>query len=142
VTTPAGEPFPDPGSDGSAAEVADAFFAALAAQDFAGVATVFSDDIHLRALLPAALREWDGQEGVEAAFTRWFGDTEAFEVVDTEVDVIGARLSLRWRVRLRAERVGPGWRVVEQQAYADLDGGRLSTLALVCTGYLAEATDG
>jgi len=142
VTTPAGKPFPNPGPDAPVTAVADAFFDALSDQDFARVGSVFSDDIHLRALLPAALREWDGPTGVEAAFTRWFGDTEAFELVDTEVGLIGARLYLRWRVRLQAERLDPGWQVVEQQAYADLDGDRLSTMSLVCTGYLAESVDG
>jgi len=142
VTTLAGEPVSGSGLTGPMAVVVETFIEALAAQDFARVGSLFSDDVHLRALLPAALREWDGPAGVEAAFTRWFGDTQAFEVVDTEAGVIGARLCLRWRVRLQAERVGPGWRVVEQQAYADLDGDRLSSLSLVCTGYLAEAVDG
>ena len=39
----------------------------------------------------------------------------------------------------RAERLGPGWFTVEQQAYADAgDGGRIARLDLLCTGYRAE----
>ncbi len=124
------------------AAVAETFFEALAAQDFALVASVFTDDVHLRALLPGGFHEWEGPAKLEAAFTRWFGNTEAFELVDTEAVVIGSCLSLRWRARLQAERIGPGWRVVEQEAYAVVDQDRLSRLSLVCTGYLAEPADG
>ena len=57
--------------------------------------------------------------------------------------MIGTRLSLRWRLRLQAERLGPGWFVVEQQAYADIgDDGRIERLSLLCSGYLAEHADG
>jgi hypothetical protein len=52
-------------------------------------------------------------------------------------------LHLRWRLRLQAERLGPGWCTVEQQAYADTDGdGRIARLDLLCTGYRPEGTDG
>jgi hypothetical protein len=124
------------------ASTAETFLAALAAQDFPRVASVFSDDVHLRALLPGGLHEWDGPAKLEAAFTRWFGNTEAFEVVDTEVGRIGPRLCLRWRVRLQAERLGPGWWVVEQEAYGDFDDDRVCALSLLCSGYLAEPVDG
>ena len=142
MTTLAGEPFPDPAPDRPMAAVAEAFFAALAAQDFARVASVFSDDVHLRALLPAALREWDGPAGSRPPSPAGSATPRRSRSWTPRSVSIGARLCLRWRVRLQAERIGPGWRVVEQQAYADVDGDRLSTLSLVCTGYLAEDVDG
>lgn len=142
MTTLAGEPVPASGPEGGMASVAEIFLEALAVQDFSRVASVFSDDVHLRALLPGGLHEWEGRAKLEATFARWFGDTEAFEVVDTEVGVIGPRLCLRWRVRLQAERLGPGWWVVEQEAFGDFDEGRLSGLSLLCSGYFAEPVDG
>jgi SnoaL-like domain len=123
------------------ASVAETFLEALAVQDFPRLASVFSDDVHLRALLPGGLYEWDGTARLEATFARWFGDTEAFEVVDTQVGTIGPRLCLRWRVRLQAERLGPGWWVAEQEAYGDLNDDRLTELSLLCSGYLAEPVD-
>jgi hypothetical protein len=142
VTTLAGEPVPATGPEAAMAAVAETFLAALAVQDFPRVASVFRDDVHLRALLPGGLHEADGAAKLERTFARWFGDTEAFEVLDTEVGVIGPRLCLRWRVRLQAERLGPGWWVVEQEAYGDLEDDRLSELSLLCSGYLAEPVDG
>jgi hypothetical protein len=59
------------------------------------------------------------------------------------VGAVGDRLHLRWRLRLRAERLGTGWFIVEQQAYADTgDDGRISRLDLLCTGYRPEVDDG
>lgn len=119
--------------------VAVTFFEGLAAQDFGRLTSVLSDDAHLRALLPGGLKERDGVDAIETIFTRWFGDAEAFEVVETSVDEIGPVLHMRWRVRMQAERLGRGWFAVEQQAYADRDDeGRIRRLSLICTGYCAE----
>jgi hypothetical protein len=73
-------------------------------------------------------------------FASWFGNTERFELVETTFGKVGGRLHLQWRLRLQAERLGSGWFVVEQQAYADTDdGGRIAGLDLLCTGYRPEA---
>jgi hypothetical protein len=96
----------------------------------------------LRALLPAGLREWTGAQAIADRFARWFGQTEEFQLVDVAVGQVGGRLHLHWRLRLRAERLGPGWFTVEQQVYADTgQDGRIARLDLLCTGYLPEADD-
>jgi hypothetical protein len=143
VTTLSGEPVPASRPEGPNAAVAKTFLDGLATQDFASLASAFTDDVHLRALLPGGFREWDGVSELEARFARWFGDTLAYELVDTHVGLIGPRLSLRWRARLQAERLGPGWHVVEQEAYAEIgDHDQIERLSLVCSGYLAESGDG
>lgn len=119
--------------------VVGTFLDSLAAQDFGRLTSVLSDDAHLSALLPGGLKERAGADAIETIFTRWFGNSDAFEVVETSVDEIGPILHLRWRVRMQAERLGRGWFVVEQQAYADRDeAGRIRRLSLICTGYCAE----
>jgi hypothetical protein len=118
---------------------AGSFVEGLTSQDFAGLGGALAADASLRALLPSGLWEWAGAEAIAHRFARWFGDTEEFELVEATVGEVGGRLHLHWRVRLRAERLGPGWFTVEQQAYADTDGGgRIAQLDLLCTGYLAE----
>ncbi|HEY3464301.1 MAG TPA: hypothetical protein VGL47_04165 [Amycolatopsis sp.] len=112
------------------------FLDGLAGQDFARLADALADDVQLSALVPRGLREARGADEVRATFTRWFGDTDAFELAEADVDEIGARLHLRWRARLRAARLGDGWFVVEQQAFADTaPDGRLARISLVCSGY-------
>ena len=119
--------------------VAGSFVEGLATQDFAELGGALATDACLRALLPSGLREWTGAEAIANRFARWFGDTEAFELVEAAVGEVGGRLHLHWRLRLRAERLGPGWFTVEQQAYADTDGGgRITQLDLLCTGYRPE----
>ena len=115
------------------------FLDSLAAQDFPRLATAFSSDVHLRALLPGEFREWDGAARVTATFKRWLGNTEEYELVEATVDAVGARLHLRWRAHLRAERLGEGWFVVDQEAYVDTDADdRISQLSLLCSGYVAD----
>ena len=115
------------------------FFDSLAAQDFPRLASAFSDDVQLRALLPGEFREWDGAERVTATFRRWFGNTEEYEFVDATVDAANSRLHLRWRAHLRAGRLGDGWFVVDQEAYIDTDADdRICELSLLCSGYVAD----
>ena len=123
--------------------LAGSFLEGLAAQDFARLGGALAAGARLRALLPRGLREWTGGEAVAGQFARWFGDTEDFELVEATLGDVGGRLQLRWRLRLRAERLGAGWFTVEQQAYADAgEDGRIARLDLVCTGYRPEADNG
>ena len=121
--------------------LAGAFLESLAVQDFAQLGGALATDARLRALVPSGLREWTGAEGIAGQFTRWFGATEDFELVEATVGEVGSRLHLHWRMRLRAERLGAGWFTVEQQVYADTDeSGRIVRLDLLCTGYRPEGS--
>jgi hypothetical protein len=122
--------------------LAGSFLEGLAAQDFARLGDALTADVRLRALLPRGPMEWTGSKVIADQLAGWFGDTEGFEVVEANVGEVGGRLHLRWRFRLRAERLGSGWFTVEQQAYADTDdGGRIARLDLLCTGYRREIDD-
>jgi hypothetical protein len=122
--------------------LAGSFLEGLAAQDFAKLADALDPSIRLRALLPAGPKEWTGAETIAGQFARWFGDTENFELAEATVGEVGGRLRLHWRLRLRAERLGPGWFTVEQQAYADAgEDGHITQLDLLCTGYRPEGDD-
>lgn len=115
------------------------FLDALARQDFGRLRATLRDDAELRALVPAGLREWSGPDEICTAFANWFGNTESFELVDAVIGEIGPRLRLRWRVRMRAPRLGDDWCVVEQQVYADTDPcGRIVRMSLLCSGYCSE----
>jgi len=79
---------------------------------------------------------------VKAAFVQWFGHANQFELVDAVVGEVGPRLHMRWRMRLRSDRLGDGWFVVEQQSYADADeSDRIQRLSLLCSGYCSERAD-
>ena len=123
--------------------LAGSFLEGLAAQDFARLGGALTADVRLRALLPPGFREWTGAQVIADQFAHWFGNTEDFELVDATVGEVGGRLHLRWRLRLQAERLGPGWFTVEQLAYADAtDGGHIDRIDLRCTGYRPETDNG
>ena len=118
---------------------AGAFLEALARCDFAGLGRTVADEAAIQALVPRGLREWTGPLGVGEAFAGWFADLDDYELVEAVVGTVGGRLHLRWRARVRGERLGPGWFLVEQDLYADTDGaGRLDHLRLLCSGYCPE----
>jgi hypothetical protein len=124
-------------------EPVGAFLDGLAAQDFAQLGGALAAEARLRALLPSGLWEWAGAGAIANRFARWFGETEEFQLIDAAAGAVGGRLHLHWRVRLRAERLGPGWFTVEQQSYADTGSdGRIAQLDLLCTGYRPEDGDG
>ena len=126
-------------SAGPASGAAERFVARLAMQDFTGLVDALAADAHLRALLPGGLREWSGSTVVAGRFARWFGDTERYEVLDCGCGEIGDRTHLRWRLRLRAERLGPRPVVAEQVSFADLDDdGRIARNDLLCSGFVQE----
>src|ERR1700728_4947607 len=104
---------------------AGSFLEGLSAQDFAQLGGALAAAARLRALLPVGLREWTGAEEIAGRFAGWFGDTQDFDLVEATVGEVGGRLHLHWRVRLRAERLGAGWVLFEQQGYAHThEGGR------------------
>ncbi len=119
--------------------VAGAFLEGLAGQDFDRLASTLDDNATLSALVPLGLREAHGPDEIRATFARWFGDTDDYDVVEAVVGEVGSRLHLRWRMRLRAARLGDGWFVVEQQVYADTTtDGRITRMSLLCSGYCPE----
>jgi len=124
-------------------EAAGMFLGGLATQDFARLGEALAPHVHLRALLPGGLKEWSGVAAVADRFARWFGDTAHFEQLELTAGEVGSRIHLRWRLRLQADRLGPGSFVVEQLAYADADErGLIARIDLLCTGYLPERSDG
>jgi hypothetical protein len=119
--------------------VAGSLLEALAASDFARLTTVLDDDASLTALLPGGFREWRGAVEIAAVFEGWFGNVEECALVDASLGQVGARLQMRWQLRLRGERLGNNTCLVEQYAYADTaSSGRIQRMALLCSGFCKE----
>ena len=114
----------------------DLFLELLARRDFPGMAGCLAPDVRFRALLPPRDVDVTGPDAVLAEFRRWFGDdSETLEMVDAAVGEFGARLYLRWRIRLSSEDGAGGSRVVEQHAFATI-GEHIETLNLLCSGFV------
>lgn len=112
---------------------------ALAARDFASMCDCFEPTATMRALLPSGPCEIQGAEQIVANFRCWFGNAEAFEVLDGTVGDIGSRLHVSWRLRLRPTPWGDvSWHILEQQAYLQA-GERIDLLDLLCSGFMPDA---
>jgi hypothetical protein len=112
---------------------------ALSDGDFRRIATVVSDDATLSALLPGGFRQRQGAAEIAATFDRWFGEAEHCDLIDASLSRVGPRLGMHWRLRVRAERLGPHPMIVEQYAYADTAStGRIQNMSLLCSGFYAE----
>jgi hypothetical protein len=115
------------------------FLEALAVRDFASLTQLCTPDVRLQALVPKGLLEWSGSDEFSAAFERWFGDIQDFQLVDAGIGDVAGTVHMQWRARLTASRIGEGWFAVEQRVYADADDtGRFSRLRLLCSGYRRE----
>jgi hypothetical protein len=119
--------------------VAGSFLDALAAGDYPRMASALAPTARLQALVPRGVRECSGADEICAAFASWFGDADELQMLDIDAGAVGARLHMHWRIRMSAARLGPGWFVVEQHAYAETDSSRaISDLRLLCSGYCPE----
>ncbi len=126
-------------SDTGRFALAGTFVEGIAAQNFDLLAATLDPHVVMRALLPRGFVEYAGAGEVTAAFRGWFGDVEAFELVDATIGDIAGRTVLRWRARVIKPAKGDGWLAIEQQALADLTpGGAIGQLDLMCSGYRQE----
>lgn len=116
--------------------VGGVFLESLADRDYERMATTLDPAARFRALLPPGPMDFEGPDAITAAFSSWFGDAEAFELLDAMVGEIGGRLHLSGRLRLRPApfAMGEGWHVIEQQAYADASD-TIESLDLLCSGF-------
>jgi 2-polyprenyl-6-methoxyphenol hydroxylase-like FAD-dependent oxidoreductase len=125
-----------PAAPQPAREVApgERFLDAIRRRDFAAIESLIAEDARVRALLPRGPVELAGSAGAVAAFRRWFGDVEEFELLDTELGSVADRLRMSWRCRLRW--AGEDFvRIIEQQAYAKVVDGRIVVMDMLCSGF-------
>lgn len=123
------------------AAVADRFLEALAARDFDDLTRCLHPDARMQAVLQPCHDDQDGAEAIAQEFRNWFGAADDFEMVHAEVGRVGPRLRMSWRLRMQPSPLGPGWHLVEQHAFADVDADpdeRITALDMVCSGYNPE----
>lgn len=108
---------------------------AIAAKDDAAVRELVADDVDFRGLTPG--RAWEGRGPdalVEVLFGSWFEDTDEVRAL---LDVTtGAPVEDTLRVSYRlALRNADGDFTAEQQAYYRTEGGRITHLRVLCSGF-------
>ena len=120
----------------SATDTSTALIAALAARDFPRLAGAMTPDVRMRALIPPGLVEITGAEAAAAKFLSWFGNAEALELIRSGSDTVADRQHIFYR--LRVKKSGDVPKLVEQHLLCALEGDRISSLDLVCTGFRSD----
>lgn len=112
----------------------------IVAKDADAMRALVHDDVDFRAVTPG--RYWESTDArsvvEEIVLGTWFApDRRITEVVLLETEAIGALERVRYQ--LGAELTG-GSHLVEQQAYLETRGDRISAIRIVCSGYVRRPT--
>ena len=108
------------------------FVESLAAQDFTALGECLDSEVQFRALIPPGSREASEADGTVEYMRRWFGVADRIELKFADVHPVGDRFSVRYAMRVHEDR----WYDVEQQAYCTVADGRISSMELLCSGFL------
>lgn len=120
----------------SADELGQAFLKALETKDFDGLEKLYKADVRFRATVPSGERL--GKTSLEAAkwYRRWFGDSDFIQILHSDAAPLFNRFYMSYRLRLHDK--DDGWRLIEQQAYCDVQDGQIADMWLICTGFSAD----
>ena len=111
------------------------FVAALAAKDGDALRAVLDPALDFRALTPGKFWECDGADDLvdRVVLGHWFEPTDRItEVLRVDTDDVGARHRVGYRLGVTND---DGDHMVEQQAYYESDGDRITWLRIMCAGY-------
>jgi hypothetical protein len=128
--------------EASASGLAHRFTAALAARDAAALRSLFGREVDFRALTPGRVWEASTPDALvdDVILGSWF---EPGDVIQRIESVQHGQVGTRTRIgyRLRVQNPG-GTFTVEQQAFLDLAGGKITWLRVLCSGFVPVAETG
>ena len=117
------------------------FVDALAQRDWARLEACLAPDIRFRAVIPNEARPFRDKTDAPGAvdqLRKWFGDADPLVLVESDVRLIADRLLIRYRFTGHED---DGDFVVEQNGFAETKKGKLVSLRLVCSGFLAPVSE-
>ena len=120
----------------SATDPGASLVSALGERDFDRLADVLSPTVRMRALIPPGPVDVAGRDMAAARFASWFGDREGLTLMASASEAVGDRVHVSYRLRLKD--ADGQWRIVEQHLFCTIEGGRISALDLVCSGFRPE----
>ncbi len=115
-------------------ELGRRFVDAIVAHDWDALAACFTPDARLVAVVPKEkpFREKAGRDDATALIRAWFGDADITELLSSEVEPLADRIRIAYRIH---EHEPDGWYLVDQIAYATVDGSGFADMNLACSGF-------
>ena len=123
-------------ADAPATHLAARFATALAARDADTLAAMFGSEVDFRALTPGRFWQASSPEVIvrEIILGAWFEPTDVIERVEwAETVPVASRTRLGYRLRVTNPA---GAYTVEQHAYLELTGGKITWLRVLCSGFI------
>lgn len=105
---------------------------AIAAGDAGLIARCFHPDVRFRALTPNTERRGASADDAVAIIADWFREKRDLVLLDATVTPVMGRTKASWRIACVRDGAP---HVVEQVAYCDVADGRITDMALVCSGF-------
>jgi hypothetical protein len=115
--------------------IGESFANAIAAKDADTLLAVLSPSVDFRAMTPNKLFEASSATEIvhDVILGRWFEPSDHIESLEaTSYDAVGDCNHVGYRLQVRN---GDGLFTVEQQAYYETDGDRITWLRIMCAGY-------
>ncbi|MGE5287223.1 MAG: hypothetical protein ACM3ML_08485 [Micromonosporaceae bacterium] len=111
------------------------FAAAIAARDAAALLAMLDAEVDFRGMTPG--RVWEARSAAavvdDVILGKWFEPSDVVERVEAvETGMVGDRCRLGYRLRVANEG---GSFVVEQQAFYDITGNKITWLRMLCSGF-------
>ena len=111
------------------------FAAAIAARDRAALIGMLDAQVDFRALTPG--RVWEARTAAtvidDVILGKWFEPSDRVEHVEAvETGMVGDRCRLGYRLQVTNEE---GSFVVEQHAFFDISGNKITWLRMLCSGF-------
>jgi hypothetical protein len=120
----------------AAAAVGARFARSLAAKDAGALKAVLRPDVDFRAMTPGKFWEASDPDTIvdDMVLGTWFSpERRITEVLAVETDHVGTLDRVGYRCKVQRP---DGEFVIEQQAYYETDGERISWLRIMCSGFL------
>lgn len=90
-------------------------------------------------LTPRRYEYFENVTDLVAKFRQWFGECSDFQVEHSRVEQVGERLGIFYRFLVQKQG---GWYIIEQQSYCTVQGGRMTHLHVLCSGFQPVALNG
>lgn len=113
-------------------QVGENWVQALAERDFGRLALLCQPDVRGRLLTPRVFDTVDNAQALELKFQQWFGKSDLVRIEQTQIQRVGEKLSIFYRLLLRKQGE---WFEIEQHISSFLRDDLIGTLDLLCSGF-------
>jgi hypothetical protein len=97
------------------------------------LAATFASNATFDVLTPHRLRRHRSPAEAAERYRYWLDALEEFEVLESDAEPVADRVRVRYRFRGRDPE--KGWQVNEHTGYAAVEGGRIASMTLTCSGF-------